>query len=345
MPFRSALLLALLLTLLASSRPAAAQRRGGSAPPGTTVDLKVRLWYTNGHPVNRRLRVQLLDPFENYVGEVFCDDQGQAEFPRVTPGSYRLRVSGMNVEDTTSSAFSLGRNEGQHFENVDVKMKGEDGSEAEGTATAPSTSAPGGTVAAVDLNVPDKARKEFDKGNTALQHNDLPAAQKAFDKAIRIYPQYAGAYNNLGIIAMKSGDRAAALAAFQQAVRINDHYSRACINLARLLLPEKKYVEAGELLNRALSTEPLDLDALTMLADVQLETSHFDQAINTAWKVHSVPHQGFSVVHIIAARAFEARHMPQEAAVEYATYLKESPNGPAAQAAAASLARLQGESP
>jgi len=341
MPSRSTLLLLLLPALLALGPSATAQctENDRTVQP---VDLKVRLWYTNGRPVTERERIQLLNSLESYVGEVFSDNQGEADF-RVSPGSYVLRISGPNVEDTTTPVFRLLCNEGTHFENVDVKMKA--GSEAGSESTVVSPAAPGSTVAAVDLNVPDKAHKEFEKGSAALQHNDLAAARKAFEKAIQIYPQYAGAYNNLGLIAMKSGDRAAALAAFQQAVRINDHYPLACINLARLLLPDKKYSEAQELLSRALSTDPLNLDALTMLADVQLETAHYDQAINTAWKVHSMPHEGYSVVHIMAALAFEARHMPQEAAVEYATYLKESPNGPAAQRAAAALAKLQNQGP
>lgn len=343
MPSRSTLLLLLLLALLALPRPTAAQctENDRTVQP---VEVKVRLWYTNGRPVEQRERVQLLTSLDSYVGEVFSDSQGEATFPTVTPGAaYRLRVSGPNIEDTTGPVFRLLCNEGTHFENMDVKMKAGSGDGAETSAPAPSGA--GSTVAAVDLNVPDKARKEFDKGNTALQHNDLAAARKAFEKAIQIYPQYAGAYNNLGLIAMKNGDRAAALAAFQQAVHINDHYALASVNLARLLLQDKKFSEAETELNRALTTEPLNLDALTMLADVQLETGRFDQAINTAWKVHSVPHQGFSVVHIMAALAFEARHMPQDAAVEYATYLKESPNGPAAQRAAAALARLQNQGP
>jgi tetratricopeptide (TPR) repeat protein len=327
----------LFLLCLVLGWPASAQTRG--AQPGTTVDLRVRLSYSNGRPVDRRLRVQLLDAFESYMGEAYCDDQGQAVFPRLQPGSYRLRVSGMNVEETTSPTFTLGRNEGQHFESVDVKMK------AEAEADTATPSAPGGAVAAVDLSVPDKARKEFEKGNAALQKNDLATARKALEKAIQIYPQYAAAYNNLGILAMKTGDRAAAQAAFQQAIRINDHYPRACTNLARLLLADRNYAEAEGLLNRALTTDPLNPEALTMLANVQLQTGRFDQAINTAWKVHSVPHDGFSVVHIVAALAFEARHMPEDAAVEYATYLKESPNGPEAPRASAALAALQSKGP
>lgn len=334
---RLGLLSLLLLLPLALCPPAASQCQ---AEPGKTpqiVDLRVHLWFTNGHPVDQRVRVQLLNSFEDYVGEVFSDEQGEAKFQVSSPGNYRLRISGFNVEDTLSPVFRINCNESQHFENVDVKLKDQ--------AKPDAPSGPKTTVSASELNVPDKARKEFDKGNAALQKNDFATARKALEKAIQIYPQYAAAYNNLGILAMKTGDRAAAQAAFQEAIRINDHYPRACINLARLLLGGRNYAEAEDLLDRALTTEPLDPEALTMLANVQLQTGRFDQAINTAWKVHSVPHDGFSVVHIVAALAFEARHMPQDAAVEYATYLKESPNGPEAQRASAALAALQSKGP
>ena len=301
------------------------------------VTLRVSVWYSDGRKAEEQLRVELVNPFGNYLAEAFTSSDGQAEFHNLVPGRYRLRVHGGNVEETTTDVFHLVCNEGEHFENVDVRSKS--------GANAPTPTTPGGTVAAVDLNVPDKAKKEFDKGNAALLRNDLAGARKAFEKAVALYPMYASAYNNLGIVAMKTGDRAAALAAFQKAVQINDHYPRACLNLARLLLGDRNYADAEGLLNRALSTDPLNLEALTMLANLQLQTGHYDQAISTAWRVHSVPHDGFSVVHILAALAFESRHMPADAAAEYATYLKESPNGPEAQRASAALAALQSKGP
>lgn len=320
--------------LLALCLFAAAQRP--TVPQYST--LKVRLYFENGHKVDRQAHVQLLSASGNVVSDTFADDQGNAQFDGVPAGEYRLRASGIGVEESTSNVFTITRGEGLHFENVDVKAA----SEAAGNSA---TAAPGGTVAAVDLNVPDKAKKEFDKGTAALNQNDLAAAKKHFEKAIEIYPQYAGAYNNLGILAMRAGDHDAAIAAFQQAVHINGHYPRACINLVRLLLPDRKYAEAETLLNTALSTDPLNPEALTLLANVQLQTGRYEQATATAAKVNSVPHEGFAIVHIVAAVAYENRHMSQEAAAEYAAYLKESPDGPAAPRARAAMAHLQVKGP
>jgi tetratricopeptide (TPR) repeat protein len=322
-----------LLLLLALAWPAAAQRPNINQ----TATLKVRLYFENGRPVQQQLLVRLTDALGNTVSDAYSDTQGRAEFNGLNPGDYRLKVSGLGAEDTTSNTFSIMRGEGLHFETVDVKAKAEAGDASSG--------APGGTVSAADLNVPDKAKKEFDKGTAALGRNDLAEAKAHFEKAVQIYPQYAGAYNNLGIVAMKAGDHDAATAAFQQAIHINSHYSRAYINLARLLLPDRKYSEAENMLNLALTTEPLNAEALTLLANVELQTGHYDQAAATAAKAHSVPHDGFAIVHIVAAVADENRHLPQEAAAQYAAYLKEAPDGPAAPRARAALAALETKGP
>ena len=323
--------LSLLLVMLCS---AVAAQVGGSQ----TVDLRVRVYYSNEQKANTLIRVELLGVSGVSVAEHFVDSVGQVDFPELPVGNYRLRITGMNIEDTTTDAFALFRGETSHFESVHVELKA---NKDDGSAASPA----GGMVAAVDLNVPDKDRKEFDKGTEALAQNDLSQAKKCFDKAIQIYPQYAGAYNNLGIVAIRNKDAQAARTAFEQAVRINDHYATAYANLARLSFAEHKYPDADGLLSKALTSSPLDPLLLTLLSEAQLLEGKYDDAVATAAKVHSSPHAEYAVVHIYAGLALLREHRGKEAQEQYATYLKEDPNGPKAPQVRAALAKLQQQGP
>jgi tetratricopeptide (TPR) repeat protein len=323
--------LSLLLVMLCSV--VAAQMPGAN-----TVDLHVRVYYSNEQKAGTLIRVELLGVSGVSIGEHFCDSVGQVDFPALPVGNYRLRITGMNIVDTTTDSFALFRGETSHMESVHVELKPNKDDSPGGSPAA-------GMVAAVDLNVPDKAKKEFDKGNEALAQNDLPQAKKCFDKAIQIYPQYAGAYNNLGIIAIRSKDMQTARTDFETAVRINDHYATAYANLARLSFAEHKYPDADGLLSKALVSAPLDPLLLTLLSEAQLLEGRYDDAVATAAKVHSSPHPDYAVVHIYAGLALLREHRAKEAEEQYATYLKEDPNGSKAPQVRAALAKLQQQGP
>lgn len=59
-----------------------------------------------------------------------------------------------------------------------------------------------------------------------------------------------------------------------------------------------------------------------------------------ARKVHTIPHEGLGVSHLIAAQALEAQGKAQEAAVEYSTFLQEAPNDPMAPRVRSALAQI-----
>src|SRR5579863_8584962 len=61
-------------------------------------------------------------------------------------------------------------------------------------------------VSVADLAVPARARKQFDKSNELLRKQRLDDALHELNKAVRIYPHFAGAYNNMGVIYARLGD-------------------------------------------------------------------------------------------------------------------------------------------
>lgn len=322
------------LTALLLAAAAAAQVT--PSDPTGFVDLKVRVTYPNDQPVTAGIRVDLLTTSELAVSQNFTDDVGQATFSRVQAGYYRLKVSGIGVEDVTTNNFLISRGEGVHHEYVRVQAKGSGAVVSLGS---------GPPVSALELNIPDVARKEHDAGMAALNLKNWPEAKARFEKALEIYPQYARASNGLGVVFMNTGELAKGRQAFEAALRLDDHLAAASLNLAIIAYREKRYPEAEALLKKSLSNDPLSPEALLHLANTQLLLGKAEEAVATARRLHNLEHGEFTLVHVIAARALESLKRPAEAAAEYQLYLQESPTGPAAGRARAALQALQNQIP
>jgi tetratricopeptide (TPR) repeat protein len=294
------------------------------------VQLRVTVVYTNEQPLTVPVRVQLVNASHMVtVEERFTDSIGQVTFRSVQPGSYKVKVGGIGIIETS--------------ENIEVEPHKTTQSTIHVRAAqeADSNKSPGGTVTLANLNVPEKARKEFDRGTEALDYSDLTEAAKHFEKAARIYPTYASAFNNLGVIAARQKDLKMARTYFEKAVSVDTHLSDAYLNLGKLDLSEQKFQDAKQPLERALDIEPQNLEAMMMMANCELITGQNESAIAYARKIHALPHEKFAASHLVAARALEASHRPDQAIEEYRIFLQEAPGSEFAHDAREALARLR----
>lgn len=302
----------------------------GASSPRITETLLVRITTEQDRPVPFNVRVQLVNNAGVPVSETFAHD-GMAQFP-VQPGNYRLVVTSPEIQDATTDTFSVFGGEGAPMQFVRVKMRPQEGQ----------TSAQG-TISAYELNVPDKARAEVRKANEEMAHQQWKKAIAHLEKALDIYPQYASAYNDLGVASVKSGDTARARQSFEKAVELNEHTGMAYLNLARFSLMDKNYPETVRLANRSLALNPSQPEALLLLADSELALGQYASALVHARKIHDLAHERYAVAHVIAATALEKEQKPNEAIAEYETFLKEDPTSPRAPAVRQALGRLSAQ--
>ncbi|HXZ80285.1 MAG TPA: tetratricopeptide repeat protein [Terriglobales bacterium] len=326
------------LTLIACSVFSWAQR---GAPPNVSrpAEVRIQVVTANDRSIENAVQVELTSVDGVPIDTASTGGEGFALFHGMNPGSYRVRVSGTAIETTTSDVFAIMPGEGMHREVVHVNLRAPRGDQR---AQASPTSG-GPTISAAELNVPPKARNEMDKGMEAFTKGDLNKAVERFQKAVAIYPQYSQAYYNLGVTLMKMGDPIQAKDAFQKSVSVNDHFAPGYINLARLAVADKNFPDATVLLNKALAIAPNNLEALSLLASVQLMNQDLDQALATARKAHSIPHQGYADVHLVAADVLVLQHHEPEAIAEYETYLQEYPDSPRASQVRQALAKMQAQ--
>jgi tetratricopeptide (TPR) repeat protein len=330
------MLYTLLLTcVLFSSFLAGTSPPGGAQVTATQVgNLYVHVVYPNDRAASFHLRVRLLSGAGSTpVAETFTDDRGVTQFLRVSVGEYHVVVTGEGIEESDSGQFEIdGRKASQ---DIFITVRPTRG----GGSNQPAPGSP--SVAVVDLNIPGNARKEFDKANQAMADQDWNKALQRLNKAITLYPRYALAYNNLGLVYGRMNDPTHEREALEKALGLNDHLVPAMVNLAKLSLREGNSTQAETLLENAVQAEPNNAEAMVLLAQAQLLNKHYDQAIVSAHRVHAMPHQNMAAAHYIAARAYEHENRLQDALAELQTFLSEEPSGARADRVRAEIAQIQ----
>lgn len=299
----------------------------------TSVEILVRVTFQNDRSAGDQIRIQLISDTGVPVGDTFTDSEGRANFHVGTAGTYEVRASGTPLKGTAVESVRVENMDKSRTVYVRAIPSGDVAPSATKTNAPPVTSA-------AELRVPADARKAFHKGMDAWERNDFPKAAEQFEKAVALYPQYDTAYNNLGVMYYQMGQTDKGRAAFEHSVALNDKNADADRNLARILIHDGNFSQAEDLLTKSLMVEPLNPVTLTLMCVAQVKTGDYDDALVTARKVHQLPHEGYSLAHFIAGQAYEHKGQPQDAAIEYETYLRESPNGPEAGQVRSSLARL-----
>jgi len=120
----------------------------------------------------------------------------------------------------------------------------------------------GSTVSATALNAPEPAKKAYGKGVVAMTDEKWAVAQKNFEKAVEIDPDYAAAWSDLGEVLRRQSKPAEARAAWEKAVGADPKYIKPYVQLARLDLEEKRPEDAATIAGKAVATNPLEFPEL-----------------------------------------------------------------------------------
>lgn len=136
-----------------------------------------------------------------------------------------------------------------------------------------------GTVQLSQLVV-SASKAHFESGNTLVDQRQFALAAAEFREAIRLDPQYAEAFNNLGITLAEQGELEVAADAFRQAVRLDPQDAESQSNLGHALLELGLSMEAIGPLQEALRLDPTAPDV-----QESLERAHNLQAISSGPEV------------------------------------------------------------
>ena len=313
-----------------------AQFRGGVGGgfPSNVGNVHIHITLNNDRNAGPYLLVRLMQGSSgDVVRTTYTNEIGQADFIGVPVGDYHVEVSGDGIQTTESAPFEVDDRKITQAQYVIVKKLEDSGPRP--------VSAHSAMVSAIDLKVPDKARKELDKANEAMATRDWKKAKEHLDKALAIDSNYVTAYNNLAVLYAKTDDVPNEEQALKKAITLDDHYAPALLNYAKLSIRQKNFPQAEDLLQKEVALDPQNPESLLLLADAQYMNRHFDAAITHADQAHSVSPDHAPFVHYIAGRAYQQENRQQEALTEFQTFLKEEPKGPRADHVRSDILKIQ----
>jgi tetratricopeptide (TPR) repeat protein len=329
----------LLLFFLLTVTPLSAQFPTTNESRNNVGTVRVEVVYSNGNPAPANLRVQLREGIDNKRAAMeFTNSSGTAEFVQLAPGEYTVAVTGDKIKPTESDTFTVVN--GKVFQDVMVTIypaeKSEDGDGVRSSASS---------IGAAELNVPKKAAKEFERASEEMAEQNWDKGIQHLEKATAIYPQYASAYNDLAVCYGVLGQKEKQREALVSAISVNDHFVPALVNLAHMEMKANHLISAVTLLNKAATTDPTRVEAISLLAQVEFMQGHYDAAIADARKAHQLPHQQFAIVHYTAASAFEKENRIPDAIAELQIFLQEEPQGARSDVVRKVLATMQSQVP
>ena len=313
-------ILAGLLLAATAGAPAAAWQQTTGRVRGRVIDASGK----GGVP---DARVELLMQDGQTAVDTFTDSAGNFLLGNIERGIYRIRVR-HNEYQTYDRSIELPKSY------VLVTVKPESDKTSQSGSVAPG-------VSVKQLQIPRKARKEFEKGRRELQKKNRPEKSlKYFKKAVELYPEYDEAYFQWGMAKLAMNQPAEARELAEQAVIINEENAPAhmLLGMAHRMQGNTELCLASY--RRAAELAPGLWLARVELAEVLLATGATAEANGHAERAHELnPKSARS--HIVWYEVLQRAKRHQEALAEIEKLIRLFPGDPITPQARAQRDRLR----
>jgi Flp pilus assembly protein TadD len=277
--------------------------------------IKGTVRFQNGEPA-KYVVVRLRSEKIVFTDDQKTDDMGKFSFDGLVPSTYHLSIEGQGFQPYSSDLdISMSK---MAIEQITLRFA-KDPNAKEG--------APTGSVNARIAQIPSKARKEFDAGQKSMQAQDgLPTAVLHFQKAIDLYPQYAEAYQLLGVMHLQVGKFAEAEPALQKATEIEPNMSTAYFALGICRNQMRKYPEAETALLKGLELDPASADGHYQLANTYWALERWQDSESHAQKAVTLK-PDLAGAHVLEGDIALRKRDMQGALKEYKEGLRLDPKG------------------
>jgi tetratricopeptide (TPR) repeat protein len=178
----------------------------------------------------------------------YTDNQGQFEFRGLAPDNYRLEVEADRQRfEIVTESVQVNRGIPSILNIALREKRSASGSKSDERAVS---------VGELDPNVPEPARKEFDRASKANKEGKADESIAHLRKAIQLYPHYLMARNDLGAQLLEQGRLEEAADELRQAISIDAKAFNPQLNLGVLFVRQHRFSEAADSLRKALSLNP-----------------------------------------------------------------------------------------
>jgi tetratricopeptide (TPR) repeat protein len=185
----------------------------------------------------------------------------------------------------------------------------------------------GSSVSVTSLLVPDKARKEFEKGQKDAQNKNYKTAAEHLEKAVAEYDKYAAAWSLLGVVYLSNQELEKSRQSFEKSIAADPKYVPPYINLANLALQDGKNENAIQEAGQVLDLDPGNHLANLIQAMGNFNLRRLDAAEKSALAAEKDSNGGLPEVHALLADIYLQKADASDAAIEMRAYLREAPTG------------------
>ncbi len=187
-----------------------------------------------------------------------------------------------------------------------------------------------GMVSVASLQVPPKARKDYEKGSEELEKGDLASAEKSLRKAIDQYPKYAEAWLRLGDLEQRRKNPDGAMKDYQESINVDPAFPLPYMRMTYLSAIARNWEQTRQLGERLLGLDPVNFPLCYYYYSIALfNLKQFDKAESNALRADSLGVQRTEPrVEILLANIYTAKGNYPAAADRYRAYLKIVPDGP-----------------
>ena len=309
-------------------------RTGNGGGNNQNNAIQGRINFPSNQPAGQ-LKIRLESPSSATL-TTFTNSEGIFYFNSLYPGQYTVIVeTGSDYEPIRESVSidpEVVRVGTKTFNLVlDLRTKG-------------SLKSKPGVINASLAKVPQAAREQFSKGLEAVGKNDIKTAIEKFTEAVRLYPQFAEAYNELGKMYLKTGDMTKAEEALRRTLQLNEKNAGAQLNYGIVLLKQRKMLEAEKELEKAVLADETATTPHLYLGISLLALDYQDYAETEFLKAISLKDdEAIAQAHRYLGGIYWKRGNYKQAVAELEKYLKFSPKAADAEKTRAAIEQLRGK--
>src|SRR6266850_2656888 len=314
-----------LLSLLFVARVTAQGIPPGSASTDTGLGgvntISGMMVSSTGQRIQRRVSVRLRSMTRGDRIST-TDEYGNFVFRGVPSGDYVVVIDREQEFEPFSQNVSVIQPRGMppqtYYLSIRLELKGQ-------ARTKP------GVLNAEFANVPKPALVHYDKAVEQARKGDHPGAVEELKLAIKEYPSFMLAFNELGVQYLNLNQLENADEAFQSALKITPDAFAALINRGIANFMMKRYGEAVPILRKALAKNDQSAVGHYFLGQALANLGLFEDAEKELLASLKLGNEKMKEAHRILAIIYASRGAKKQAADELEAYLKSAPDTPDAE--------------
>jgi tetratricopeptide (TPR) repeat protein len=246
--------------------------------------------FSEDHQRIEHASVRLCDGGGNTLAEEVTSESGEFSFHGLSRASYLLEVSAYGYQ-SQEVPFDLNFNSDR---GVNIYLKPLKASQP--------PSAPGNTVSAHEMSMPQAARDLVDSGKRKFWvDKNHEAGMQDLEHAVQLAPGYYEAYFEIGMAYLLLGKQDDAERNFRKSLEASqEKYGDAYVGLGSTLINKGKIAEGESALTHGVQLNPKSSLGFYELGKVQLSQKRIDEASKSAEQARSLAPNFASVYRLLA---------------------------------------------